>query len=75
MTEQEIHRILEKGEGITVEFKRAGSSLPKSLFETVSAFLNRNGGTILLGPRGEGSCLQRRSVVSDGHYSGVQAEG
>lgn len=49
MTEQEIHRILEKGEGITVEFKRAGSSLPKSLFETVSAFLNRNGGTILLG--------------------------
>lgn len=49
MTDQEIQRIIEKGEGITVEFKRAESGLPRNLFETVCAFLNRNGGTILLG--------------------------
>ncbi|MFA6400506.1 MAG: ATP-binding protein [Salinivirgaceae bacterium] len=44
-----IPQILEKGEGISVEFKRANSKLPDSLFETICAFLNRNGGTILLG--------------------------
>lgn len=62
MTEKEIHRILEKGEGITVEFKRAESDLPKNLFETVCAFLNRNGGTILLG------------ADDDGTLSGVNGE-
>lgn len=32
-----------------MEFKRAGNKLPENLFETICAFLNRNGGTILLG--------------------------
>ena len=49
MTEQDIQRIIEKGEGIDVEFKSAWNELPKNLFETVCAFLNRSGGTILLG--------------------------
>jgi ATP-dependent DNA helicase RecG len=49
MTEKEIQNILDQGEGVTVEFKSAGKELPKNLFETVCAFLNRNGGTILLG--------------------------
>lgn len=49
MTEKEIQNILNQGEGVTVEFKSAGKELPKNLFETVCAFLNRNGGTILLG--------------------------
>lgn len=44
-----IPQLLDKGEGISVEFKRAKEKLPKTLFETVCAFLNRNGGVILLG--------------------------
>ena len=37
------------GEGISVEFKECKNKLPKSIYETVCAFLNRNGGDILLG--------------------------
>ncbi|MDR1584008.1 MAG: putative DNA binding domain-containing protein, partial [Prevotellaceae bacterium] len=44
-----IPKILQQGEGLSVEFKRAKNKLPESLFETVCAFLNRNGGVILLG--------------------------
>jgi len=44
-----IHQLLEQGESISVEFKKATSQLPDNFFETVCAFLNRNGGTILLG--------------------------
>ena len=49
MTESEILKIIDQGEGITVEFKSATKGLPENLFETVCAFLNRNGGTVLLG--------------------------
>jgi ATP-dependent DNA helicase RecG len=49
MTEQEIQNIIDKGEGLIVEFKSTFNDLPKKLLETVCAFLNRNGGTILLG--------------------------
>jgi ATP-dependent DNA helicase RecG len=49
MNEKYIRYILKKGEGQTVEFKKAVSELPSNIFETVCAFLNRNGGTILLG--------------------------
>ncbi len=50
-----IQKILTQGEGLKVEFKRAKSELPSSLFETVCAFLNRYGGDILFGinDRGE----------------------
>jgi ATP-dependent DNA helicase RecG len=44
-----IKKILEKGEGISIEFKECSDVLPKSIYETVCAFLNRNGGEILLG--------------------------
>ena len=44
-----IRQLIEQGEGVSVEFKRAGNNLPESLFETICAFLNRNGGVILLG--------------------------
>lgn len=50
-----IQKILSQGEGLTIEFKRAKSELPSSLFETVCAFLNRYGGDIIIGinDRGE----------------------
>ena len=44
-----IHNLLEQGEGISVESKKASSQLPDNFFETICAFLNRNGGSILLG--------------------------
>ena len=44
-----LKKLISKGEGISVEFKRAQNKLPTSLFETICAFLNRNGGEILLG--------------------------
>lgn len=50
-----IQHIINKGEGINVEFKSATSAIPKNLFETVCAFLNRIGGNILLGVEDDGS--------------------
>lgn len=44
-----IDKRINNGEGVTTEFKAANKNLPKSLFETVCAFLNRNGGHIFLG--------------------------
>ena len=34
MDSQRIRNIITKGEGLTVEFKKAGKELPKNLFET-----------------------------------------
>ena len=45
----DIKELIKKGESINVEFKTANSILPKNLFETVCAFLNTNGGYIILG--------------------------
>lgn len=50
-TEKEIHEDLLKGEKIDLECKEAESQIPKSIYETYSAFANTNGGTILLGIR------------------------
>ncbi len=55
--EQRVRQLLRQGEGLTVEFKEAHVDLPRSLFETICAFLNREGGTILLGVRDDGSIL------------------
>jgi ATP-dependent DNA helicase RecG len=42
-------------EDLHTEWKEAGSSLPKSLFDTVCAFLNTDGGTVYLGLSDDGS--------------------
>ena len=43
-----LKTIIQTGENITTEFKESKSKLNKDLYETVCAFLNRDGGDILL---------------------------
>jgi ATP-dependent DNA helicase RecG len=54
-----INNLLSAGEGISIEFKEAAHSVPRSLYETIVSFANTDGGTILLG------------VTNDGIISGI----
>ncbi len=49
MTSQEILDLLQYGENITLECKKAEPTLPNSVWETYSSFANTEGGTILFG--------------------------
>jgi ATP-dependent DNA helicase RecG len=62
MNLENLYKILHEGEGLTVEFKTAQHAIPKNIFETVCAFLNRIGGTILLG------------VADNGEIKGIDAK-
>ncbi len=55
MDEITIRELLKRGESQTVEFKEVGADLlPSALFDTICAFLNTEGGIILLGVRDNG---------------------
>ena len=47
--------LVSQGEGLSIEFKRCGNRLGQDVFETICSFANRQGGTILLGVRDDGS--------------------
>lgn len=47
--EFQLIQLIRKGEGIDLEFKTCRNQLNRDVYETVCAFLNRHGGTILLG--------------------------
>jgi ATP-dependent DNA helicase RecG len=47
--ERQLIQLIRKGEGIDLEFKTCRNQLNRDVYETVCAFLNRHGGTILLG--------------------------
>jgi len=49
MNHLQIEKILQEGEGKTVEFKTSKDQLNKDVFETICAFLNRAGGFLILG--------------------------
>lgn len=49
MNYEQVKKLLKRRERSSVEFKEARRELPRSLFETICSFLNRDGGTILLG--------------------------
>jgi ATP-dependent DNA helicase RecG len=57
MEQTELNKLLQKGEGLRIEFKEAQNGVPDSLYDTVSAFLNREGGVILLGVNDDGKVL------------------
>lgn len=50
-------KVINNGESINVEFKQAKKSLPSTLFETICAMLNRNGGHIFLGVKDNGEII------------------
>ncbi len=52
--EQRILDLIRKGEGLNLEFKTCRERLNRDVYETVCAFLNRHGGTILLGVQDSG---------------------
>ena len=54
---KKISRLLQNKESITLEFKESKTKLNKDLYETVCAFLNRQGGYILLGVKDDASIV------------------
>lgn len=50
-----IKKLLAQGEGLEIEFKLTSSILNNNAFETICAFLNRNGGHLLLGVNDAGT--------------------
>ena len=54
---QELYLLIEQGEGLTVEFKRAENGIPKTVYQSVCAFANRGGGHIFLGVSDDGTIL------------------
>mgnify|MGYP000061885422 CR=1 FL=1 len=58
LTEQEIKQIISKGEGPRIEFKQAQNGVPATLYDSVCAFLNKEGGIILLGVTDNGVVLR-----------------
>ncbi|MDP3704368.1 MAG: ATP-binding protein [Legionellaceae bacterium] len=59
ISEQELLKLIQGGESLTLEFKESKTSVTRSVYESVCAFLNRHGGTILLG------------VEDSGHVQGI----
>ncbi|MGM0568794.1 MAG: RNA-binding domain-containing protein [Elusimicrobiota bacterium] len=62
MNNESLTSIVKKGEGLNVEFKKCSTDLSNSVYETVCAFLNRNGGELLLG------------IDDDGKITGVDKD-
>ena len=52
---EQVRKILTEGESITSEFKTSKTELSKNVFESICAFLNRNGGNLLLGVTNNGT--------------------
>jgi ATP-dependent DNA helicase RecG len=60
--ESQILELIRQGEGLDLEFKACRNQLNRDVYETVCAFLNRHGGTLLLG------------VQDDGNIQGVEPD-
>ena len=54
MNKAGIKNLIRKGEGISTEFKECRNKLNKDVFESICAFLNRNGGDLILGVNDKG---------------------
>ena len=59
----DLKALIKQGEGISVEFKECRRAINRDVYETVCAFLNRHGGTILLGVTDSGKFTARTNLV------------
>lgn len=57
LTGQLILDLIQKGESITLEFKESRNGINRSVYETVCAFLNRHGATLLIGVNDSGTLV------------------
>ena len=57
MTPDQLEKLLTRRESATVERKESARELSRSFFESVCAFLNQDGGTILLGAANDGTVV------------------
>ncbi len=55
--EHKIVELIKQGEGLTLEFKECRNTLNRDVYESICAFLNRHGGTLLLGIKDNGDIL------------------
>lgn len=60
-----LQELIKQGEGISLEFKECAKALNKDVYETVCAFLNRHGGTLLLGVNDQGMITGIQSAAVD----------
>jgi len=49
-----IQKLIQYGEGLNLEFKKCRDKLNQDVYQTICAFLNRYGGTLLLGVHDSG---------------------
>lgn len=63
MTENEILDLLNQHEWKDVEFKEARTAVPKSAYESVSAFANTEGGHLVFGVKKDGSEFEIVGVI------------
>lgn len=57
MTSAQADILIQKGEGIQIEFKEAQGGIPSDLYESMVAFANTDGGSIFLGVQNDGTIL------------------
>src|SRR3990167_3914055 len=57
MTPSQLKALIAQGESQTLEFKQSHEKLNKDVFESICAFLNRKGGSLVLGVKDDGSLL------------------
>jgi ATP-dependent DNA helicase RecG len=53
-TQEQLQELIQNGENLTVEFKECKDNINRSVYETVCSFLNRHGGSLLLGVNDSG---------------------
>lgn len=57
MNKAGIRKLIHKGEVISVEFKECRNKLNKNVYKSICAFLNRNGGDLILGVNDRGKIM------------------
>ena len=65
MNMQELKELIYQGEKVDIECKKAEKNVPKSAYESYSAFANTKGGYIILGVREDKTkfCIQQRRNI------------